>query len=329
MGALLIKSLGVVCPSCDFLNVVGAVRCMSCGAATEGVTATRLPTKPVAAVAPPPHFADSENEGPTLSAAPAAATPGPLDAPSSPAGPPGLKRSHPSLAPVPAPAPKPAPPAASAAGPKLGLTVVSGSARGQRFRLAATGAQIGRSRGAILFPDDASVSPLHATLTLHDGRLYVRDEGSPSGVYATIAAGEPLMDGDTFAVGQRRFRYVGAIQPAEPWNRLDVLVYGAPLPNNQVHYALEEVLLGDRPGRCLLVSGPVVTIGQGRCDFAYPSDEGLAPRHCEITVQPSGAMLRDLSGGLGTFVRIAGERALKPGDRLRVGGQVLQVEALA
>ena len=35
MPALLTKNLGVVCPSCDFLNVVAAVRCMACGTATD------------------------------------------------------------------------------------------------------------------------------------------------------------------------------------------------------------------------------------------------------------------------------------------------------
>jgi hypothetical protein len=38
MTAFLSKALQVVCPNCDFLNVVGAVRCMSCGAATDGTT---------------------------------------------------------------------------------------------------------------------------------------------------------------------------------------------------------------------------------------------------------------------------------------------------
>jgi len=101
------------------------------------------------------------------------------------------------------------------------------------------------------------------------------------------------------------------------------------VPNGQVHYAVEEVLLGDRGGRCLLSPGPVLTVGQGRCDFSYPNDEGLAPRHCEISPLPDGAMIRDLSGGLGTYVRVSGERPIKTGDRLRIGQQTLQVEALS
>ena len=43
---------------------------------------------------------------------------------------------------------------------------------------------------------------------------------------------------------------------------------------------------------------------------------------------PTGAMIRDLSGGLGTYIRVKGERALKAGDRIRIGQQTLQLEAL-
>jgi pSer/pThr/pTyr-binding forkhead associated (FHA) protein len=220
-------------------------------------------------------------------------------------------------------------PSQAATGPRFGLTVMAGPARGQRFKLGAGGAQIGRTKGAILFPDDPFISPLHASLVVREGKLYVRDEASTSGVFVSISGTEMLPPGGTFCTGLRLFRYVGAIEPCPPWNRRDVVVYGAPLPNHQTHYAFEEVLLGGRAGRCIITPGPVLTIGQGRCDFAYPNDEGLAPRHCELAPMPTGVMIRDLSGGLGTFVRASGERALRPGDRIRIGQQTLQVDALS
>lgn len=214
-------------------------------------------------------------------------------------------------------------------GPKFGLTVLAGPARGQRFKLAANGAQVGRNRGIILFPDDPFVSPLHATLSIREGKLAIRDESSTSGVFVSVSGTETILPGAAFATGLRLFRYIGAIDPQPAWNRTDVLVYGAPLPNNQVHYAIEEVLLGDRAGRCIINPGPVLTIGQGaRCEFSYPNDEGLAPRHCEVAPLPTGAMIRDLSGGLGTYVRLQAERVLKAGDRIRIGQQTLQVELI-
>lgn len=333
MPALLTKNLGVICPSCDFLNVVAAVRCMACGTATDG-SAPAAPrvevprTSPSAVQAMP---SDLE-----------ATTPGSPIPTAQNDGPPGLKRTASGVTPIPqvpgraAPGPtRPTfessgskPPVAPPAGPKLGLTVLAGPARGQRFRLAATGAQVGRAKGAILFPEDPFISPLHATISVRDGRLYVRDEGSTSGVYVSINNTETIPAGGLFSTGLRLFRFVGAIDPAPPWNHEDVLIYGSAVPNNQVQYVVEEIILGDRPGRCLMSPGPTLTVGQGRCDFSFPNDEGLAPRHCEISPLPDGAMIRDLSGGLGTFVRVTGERQIKAGDRLRVGQQTLQVETL-
>ncbi|MEW5743248.1 MAG: FHA domain-containing protein [Myxococcota bacterium] len=333
MPALLSRTLGVICPSCDFLNVVGAVRCMACGSPTEGAgkpDAPRLQAAPVQIVSdgaseatvPNAVAHHGEPSPPGLRRAGAAQPPSIATAPP---GPSGSQRgpARPTFQSSSAP-----PPQQHAAGPRFGLTVMAGPARGQRFKLGANGAQIGRSRGAILFPDDPFISPLHATLTVRDGKLFVRDEESTSGVFVSITGTETLPPGATFCTGLRLFRYVGAIEPNPPWNRRDVVVYGAPLPNNQTHYAVEEILLGDRPGRCVITPGPVLTIGQGRCDFAYPNDEGLAPRHCELAPLPTGAMIRDLSGGLGTFVRARDERPLKAGDRIRIGQQTLQVEAL-
>lgn len=346
MAALLTKTLGVVCPSCDFLNVAGAVRCMACGSASDGTAVERKPEIPrvqPAAAQPVVEYDEATR--------PAAVMP---VAPPPPSAPPGLAKR---ASPIPTPAPQPiAPPSQPRAGaparptfsssatlgtpappaptpaapptPKFGLTVLAGPSRGQRFKLSGTGVQIGRARGIILFPEDPFISPLHATLIVRDGRLFVRDEASTSGVYVSINATETIPPGGTFCTGIRLFRYLGAIDPPAPWNRVDVLVYGSTVPNSQVHYAVEEVLVGDRGGRCLLSPGPVLTVGQGRCDFSYPSDEGLAPRHCELAPLPDGVMIRDLSGGLGTYVRVQEERALKAGDRIRVGQQTLQVEAL-
>lgn len=359
MPALLTKSLGVVCPSCDFLNVVAAVRCMTCGVATDGVQAPAAPAPRVKAVQPQNLDASVQDTIPDAvvpaarpEASPVSSSPSspaltiPSSSPSSDrvaaassihdaitapgAGPPGLKRAAPQplsapparppfQTPTPAPAPVPA-------GPKFGLTVLAGPARGQRFRLSGGGAQIGRGKGIILFPDDPFISPLHATLSIRDGKLYVRDESSTSGVYVSITGTETIPAMGTFCCGLRLFRFLGSLEAAPPWNKQDVLIYGSAVPNGQTQYAVEEILLGERGGRCLLSPGPLITVGQDRCDFSYSNDEGLAPRHCEISPLPDGAMIRDLSGGLGTYVRIAGERLIKPGDRLRVGQQTLQVE---
>jgi pSer/pThr/pTyr-binding forkhead associated (FHA) protein len=245
---------------------------------------------------------------------------------------------------VPTPAPRPAAsqepipaselvkkPAPEPTGPKFGVTIVAGYAQGQRFRLPASGCQIGRSRGVVLFPEDATVAPHHATLSIRDGRLSVRDEGTVSGVLVSIGAQEMLYPSGFFSVGKRLFRYLGALASAAPLTPGQPTIYGAPISTGQALYGMEEVLLGGRPGRAVVSPGPMLTVGQQHCDFNYAGEEGIAPRHCEIIPSATSASLRDLSGALGTFVRIGAgvERVLNPGDRFRIGEQILQVDPVA
>jgi pSer/pThr/pTyr-binding forkhead associated (FHA) protein len=324
MPALLRSNLGVVCPSCDFLNVVGAVKCMACSSVTDApITAGRTdrhqayPSEPAAAATVPPGLKRA-NTAPPIAAVPAQAAPAPQEAPApkTPTGTPVRPTFQSSTAPV-------------AAGPKFGLSVVAGPARGQRFRLGVNGAQVGRSKGVILFPEDPFVSPLHATLTLRDGKLHIRDDESTSGVYVSINGQETISADSYFATGLRLFHYIGALEPAPPFVPGRLQIYGAPVPANQVHYSVEEILLGGRPGRAVITAGPILTVGQSKCDLSFANEDGMAPRHCELSPMPTGAMIRDLSGGLGTFVKVSGERQLKAGDRMRVGQQTLQVELLS
>ncbi|MFP2913251.1 FHA domain-containing protein, partial [Pyxidicoccus sp. 3LFB2] len=216
-----------------------------------------------------------------------------------------------------------------AAASRFGLAVISGSTRGQRYKLPVTGCVVGRQRGAILFPDDAYVSPLHATFLVKDGALFVRDESSASGVFVAVAGTEALAPKTLFSAGLRLFRFTGRLELAPPVAGRPH-VYGAPVPLGQAVYGVEEVLVGGRAGRAVVTAAPLLTIGQANCDLSFPGDEGLAGRHCELSPTPTGALLRDLSGGLGTYIRLASgvERPLRPGDRVRLGQHVLQVENL-
>jgi pSer/pThr/pTyr-binding forkhead associated (FHA) protein len=352
----LLATLGVVCPSCEVLNAAGAKNCTACRSSlldgpapaaarpakpapvarspsSSGVPLTAA--KPVAAPPPgnvPPGLRPTGKTvtSPQMKAVAKAPAVGPTPAPVRPAV------AAPSAAPIPAsellkkPAGKPSLGSSTAAGPRFGLVVLAGPAKGQRFRLPASGAVIGKSRGAILFPDDPYLSAQHATIVIRDGKVLVRDDSTVSGVFVTISGQETVASNCYFSTGQRLFRYAGAIEPAAPYSPGQVTSYGAPVPPGQVMYRIQEVLVGDREGMAYVTPGPTVTIGQHKCDLMFPADEGLAPRHCEVSPMPTGAMIRDLSGGLGTFVRIARgvERPLKPGDRLRVGQEILQLEAI-
>ncbi len=352
MSGLLLSTLGIVCPACDRLNPARSAKCAACGAQLLAQASSKSGEPPSPKTAPRvPAAHPAPKVSPLVEsvlAAQASARPKPpvlvprQDVPPQSARPP----PRPAAASQP---PNPAPPAvtgepipaselvkkrpapAAAVGPTpsaFALTVVAGNGKGQRYKVPASGCWVGRNRGNILFPEDSFVSAHHATLTVHEGRLRIRDEGSASGVFIAIGGQETIPHGALFSIGRRLFRYLGylelALAPAPGQPR----VYGAPLPQGQPLYAVEEVLVGGRPGRAVITAGPLLTVGQMNCDLSFPQDEDLAGRHCELAPVPQGAVLRDLSGVLGTFVRIApgSDRPLKAGDRIRIGQQILKLE---
>jgi pSer/pThr/pTyr-binding forkhead associated (FHA) protein len=183
----------------------------------------------------------------------------------------------------------------------------------------------GRSKGLLLFPDDPYLGGLHATFFYRDGKLFIRDENSVSGTFVRLQRPEPLIPGSLFAAGDRLFRYTGPV-PVPP--AVVPTQYGAPVPHVPV-YTVEEILEGGRPGRASARLGPVIAIGRVGCDLSFPSDVTLQARHCEVIIEGGAAALSDVSGSEGTFVRLSAgaERMLSAGDAVRIGLQVLRLDA--
>ncbi|MGQ0508297.1 MAG: FHA domain-containing protein, partial [Myxococcaceae bacterium] len=212
---------------------------------------------------------------------PSANSPRPVTAPAEPVIPASELVKRP---PIPAP-----PPAASA---KFGVTVIAGPAKGQRFRLPAAGAQVGRSKGTLLFPDDPTVSAHHATFSMRGPLLVVRDESSVSGVLVTVAAPTTIAPNTLFSAGSHLFRYAGSMGTGTPPAPGRPIPYGAPVAAGQPLYLVEELLIGGRAGRSITTAGPLFTIGHSKCDFVLPQEEGLAAVHCELSPAPAGAVLK-------------------------------------
>ncbi|MGC4113595.1 MAG: FHA domain-containing protein [Myxococcales bacterium] len=205
------------------------------------------------------------------------------------------------------------------------VVVVRGTMPGSAFRLGSVPVGAGSAKGVMLFPEDPYLSPLHATFHFKDGKLFVRDEGGPSGTFVRIKGPEILTSGGQFAIGDHLVRFIGPLVPPATSGPVP---YGAPVPPGAL-FSLEELLEGGRPGRACTRPGPVLSVGRAGCDLTFASDALIQPRQCEVVVDAMGAILRDLSTPDGTYVRMApgSERSLSPGDMLRFGLQVLRIDA--
>jgi pSer/pThr/pTyr-binding forkhead associated (FHA) protein len=183
------------------------------------------------------------------------------------------------------------------------------------FRLTGATIAAGSSRG-IIFPDDPFLSPHHATFFFRDGKLFVRDEGGPSGTFVRIRGPEVLSNGGQFSIGDQLVRFLGPLAPPPSSGPVP---YGAPVPPGAL-FSLEELFEGGRPGHACTRPGPVLSIGGAACDLNFPDDACVSPRHCEVVVDAMGALLRDLSTPEGTFIRLVpgSERSIAPGDSVRI-----------
>lgn len=334
----LFSRVGIICPQCDQLNPAGAPRCTACNGDLLGPGAWAAPPKQAQAGRPVATAEVAKSTDPEAITLPGAPFPDGLQpravpAPNQTTPLSAHRRQIPVLEhhePTPPPGGQPPIPLKARVQPggtAFVLTVLTGPRRGQRLRLAPH-TVIGRTRGTLLLPEDPFISPQHATLWVREGRLHVRDESSASGVFVSISTQELIANGSCFCVGNRLFCYLGALPPAAiaPGG---MVIYGAPLPPGGTCFGVEERLAGGRSGAAFVTAQPLISIGRKNCDLSFPDDESLAPRHCELAPISDGAVLRDLSGGLGTLVRLQSgvERPIKLREQVRIGQALMRFEA--
>jgi pSer/pThr/pTyr-binding forkhead associated (FHA) protein len=199
---------------------------------------------------------------------------------------------------------------------------------GATFRLNAEKVEAGRSKGAVVFPNDACLAAHHATFFYKAGSLHVRDEGAPGGVFLRLRGiSVPLRPGDHFAIGNRLLRYAGQVPPAPTPPPDGTRRLGSPRPPAPA-VVVEEWLEGGANGRVFVRGGPAITIGRAGCSVNLGDDPHLSQSHAEILLDSSGnARLKDLGSSNGTYFKIPphGERELHDGDCVRMGHEVLRV----
>ena len=186
---------------------------------------------------------------------------------------------------------------------------------------------IGRTDGDVRFDDDVYLSPIHAQLAIGENGLAVRDLGSRNGTWVFLDSPCRLADGDVILVGSQllRFRRLGYPGPhppeADATRRL-----GSLTPTADV--AALQQLRSDGSVRDVLHLSPGRNVGMGRetGDWVFPYDQTMSGRHAEIRSEDSEFVLHDVGSRNGVAIAVRGERALRKGQRVLVGDQILRVE---
>lgn len=87
------------------------------------------------------------------------------------------------------------------------ITMVLGrETGGTAFPMTESGINLGRERGAVLFPEDGYVSGLHCRIYHEDGSIYLTDLGSSNGTFVQLEGPTELSNGDILLMGQQLYR---------------------------------------------------------------------------------------------------------------------------
>src|SRR5262249_47964615 len=190
---------------------------------------------------------------------------------------------------------------------------------------------IGRTEGQLRFPEDAFLAGRHCRLERRGTTVVVLAIDAVNGVYVRVRPGEvvALRHGDQLLCGKQVLRFEGlepeearppsAIQhgvrlsgspPRSPWARL-LQVMQSGVAQDVYHLVPLEVVLGREDG-----------------DLRFPDDEFMSRRHARIANRDARFELSDEGSSNGTFIRLRGERALRAGDRLRLGDRLFRYEPI-
>jgi pSer/pThr/pTyr-binding forkhead associated (FHA) protein len=173
------------------------------------------------------------------------------------------------------------------------------------------------------------MSPVHAQFAMREGQVFVRDLGSRNGTWVFIDAPQKLADGDSILVGSQilRFKRLGYPGPnppeADATRRL-----GSLLPHGDI--AVLQQLRADQSVRdsMHLSPGRNVFLGRDKGDWVFPYDQTMSGTHAEIRNEDMDFVLLDAGSRNGVAVSVRGERAVRAGQRVLMGDQILRLESL-
>ena len=199
---------------------------------------------------------------------------------------------------------------------------------GLSYMLQGTEHVAGRDDGQILFPEDGWLSRRHANFVYESGQLVVRDEGSLNGVYVRIRESVPLAYGDNFLCGEQLFTLDPS--PEDTAGPAPDQTYFYASPRKAYSFRVVQLLSGGSRGLEHCAVGPSIKIGREECDLNFPTDVFMSAVHARVDLGGDGRFtLIDLGSKNGTYMRVQNSQALRHGDYLFMGRQLLRVEITA
>jgi pSer/pThr/pTyr-binding forkhead associated (FHA) protein len=189
---------------------------------------------------------------------------------------------------------------------------------------------IGRENCDLSYPQDMLLSPRHASLTVRDGKLVLRDLSSQNGSFIRQRQDTELTPGDVFLLGRELFRFVTQSLDEslnkEPAGE-GTMVWGIPkMQKGPLTAKLEHIKLNGEVVAEFRLDKPETTLGRNAGDLVFKDDPYMSGMHARVVAQPGRFLLQDLRSRNGVYRRVRSEITLVDGDEFFMGEQLFQVE---
>jgi pSer/pThr/pTyr-binding forkhead associated (FHA) protein len=188
---------------------------------------------------------------------------------------------------------------------------------------------VGRGACDLAFEDDQYLSPIHARFVVREGTLFVRDLGSCNRTWVFIDGPYSLADTDVLLIGSQILEFQRLGTPGAPRADADgTRRVGSLTPTPDIARLSQLRADGSVRDSQYLAQGRTITIGRDAGDWTFPYDQTMSGRHAELRELDGAFIIHDLGSRNGVGVAVRGERALKVGQRVLLGDQVLRVESV-
>jgi len=173
------------------------------------------------------------------------------------------------------------------------------------------------------------MSPRHASISIRDGKVYLKDLSTQNGVFLKQRQDTELAPGDIFLLGRELFRFTtqsleGVETPGSAQGTM--VMTGAPkLQRGPITAKLEHIQLNGEIIEEFRLERPETLLGRTTGDLVF-QDPYMSGTHARIVVQPGRILLQDLRSRNGVYRRMRGEVELQDGDEFFLGEQIFSAE---
>lgn len=186
---------------------------------------------------------------------------------------------------------------------------------------------IGRAESSdVPFPQDGLLAAQHCVIDAAETPFRLTPVDFCNGTYLRISTPVELQHGDIVRVGQEVLRFERIEDVEQETNPLSgqPSAVGCPMPRG-VWGRLCQIGMARQVANAYLLSHRDVFLGRERGDILFPKDGFVSGSHAVISERGGRVYLKDLGSSNGTFLRIKQEIALRNGDLLLLGRNLLRV----